>query len=269
MNPHATGTMTSSFAGAVLQGPHPPPGPVVDDGGDHKQSVARAGHDDHGNQDELAGHNSIVRAEYADMPDSELWRRARDHDGTAFGELFERHSTAVYNHCFRRTASWSTAQDLTSVVFLDAWRRRKDVRLHGDSILPWLLVTANNATRNANRSIRRYQRLLVKLPPATSQLGSEEEAGNRVDDERSMALILDKVNSLRVEEREIIALCDWTDLSYAEAATALGVPVGTVRSRLSRAHQHLRKLIDDDPDPHKRGILATLFDSPKETDAHS
>jgi len=208
-----------------------------------------------------------VRSEYAELPDDELWRRARDHDGTAFGELFERHATAVYNHCFRRTASWSTAQDLTSIVFLEAWRRRKDVRLHGNSILPWLLAIANNAARNAHRSIRRYQRLLVKLPGATSTPGFEEEADQRVDDERSMALILDKVNSLRIEEREIIALCDWTDLSYAEAATALAVPIGTVRSRLSRAHQHLRKLIDDDPDPRQRGILATLVDSPKETDA--
>jgi len=79
------------------------------------------------------------------VPDSELWRRAAGHDGTAFGELFERHADAVYLHCFRRTASWSTAEELTSVVFLEAWRRRRAVRLDTDSILPWLLAVANNA----------------------------------------------------------------------------------------------------------------------------
>jgi RNA polymerase sigma factor (sigma-70 family) len=210
-----------------------------------------------------------VRAEYADVADDELWRRAREHDGAAFGELFERHATAVYNHCFRRTASWSAAQDLTSVVFLETWRRRKDVRLHDGSILPWLLAVANNAARNADRSIRRRQRLLSKLRGPTSPLGFEEDADQRVDDERTMALLLHKINSLRIEEREIIALCDWTDLSYAEAATALGVPIGTVRSRLSRAHEHLRRLIQDDPEPYQHGSLATRTNSPKETDGTS
>lgn len=204
-----------------------------------------------------------MRAEYAETPDDELWRRARDHDGGAYGELFERHADAVYNHCFRRTASWSIAQDLTSVVFLEAWRRRGDVRLHGDSIRPWLLAVANNATRNATRSIHRHQRLLRKLRPPTAQPGFEGDIDQKVDDERTMALILDKLNSLRIEEREIIALCDWANLSYAEAATALAVPLGTVRSRLSRAHEHLRHLIDADAD--ERAFLATSVDSRKET----
>jgi RNA polymerase sigma-70 factor, ECF subfamily len=57
---------------------------------------------------------------------------------SGFGRLFERHGRAVYNYCFRRTADWSAAEDLTSVVFLEAWRRRKDLRLDGDSLLPWL-----------------------------------------------------------------------------------------------------------------------------------
>jgi RNA polymerase sigma-70 factor (ECF subfamily) len=210
-----------------------------------------------------------VGAEYADVPDSALWHRARDHDGTAFGELFERHATAVYNHCFRRTASWSTAQDLTSIVFLETWRRRRDVRLHNDSILPWLLAVANNATRNVNRSIRRHQRLLVKLRGPSPQLEFGEDADQRVDDERTMAGLLVKINSLRIEEREVIALCDWANLSYAEAATALAVPIGTVRSRLSRAHEHLRRLLQDDSSPPQCGSLATSVDLPKETDGTS
>ena len=75
--------------------------------------------------------------------------RAR-HDGTAFGGLFERHADAVYLHCFRRTASWSTAGGTDECrLFLEAWRRRRAVRLDTDSILPWLLAVANNAIRNA------------------------------------------------------------------------------------------------------------------------
>jgi RNA polymerase sigma-70 factor (ECF subfamily) len=55
-----------------------------------------------------------------------------------------------------------------------------------------------------------------------------------------MAEILSVLADLRIEDQEVIALCNWAGLSYAEAATALGVPIGTVRSRLSRAHGRLR-----------------------------
>ena len=61
--------------------------------------------------------------------DGDLWRRAVDGEPDAFGVLFERHAQAVYNYLFRRTADWALAEDLTSVVFLEAWRRRTDVRL--------------------------------------------------------------------------------------------------------------------------------------------
>ena len=57
----------------------------------------------------------------AALSDGELWSlAARGRDGEAFGMLFERHANAVYTHCFRRTGSWSAAEDLTSVVFLEA-----------------------------------------------------------------------------------------------------------------------------------------------------
>jgi DNA-directed RNA polymerase specialized sigma24 family protein len=75
--------------------------------------------------------------EWAALSDEQLWSRAVEgHDSEAFGHLFERHADAVYNHCFRLSGSWSTAEDLTSVVFLQAWRRRDDVRFSGASVLP-------------------------------------------------------------------------------------------------------------------------------------
>jgi len=183
-----------------------------------------------------------VTTELTILSDGELWSRAaREHDGAAFGQLFERHANAIYAHCFRRTGSWSAAEDLTSVVFLEAWRKRRDIRLAGESVLPWLLAVANNASRNSVRSIRRYQRLLARLPAPEVVPDLADDAARRADEEHAMRLILGELRSLTEPEREVLALCDWAGLSYAEAAAALGVPIGTVRSRLARARLRLRE----------------------------
>ncbi len=177
------------------------------------------------------------------LSDADLWERVTAHDGEAFAVLFDRHSSKVYNHCFRRSAEWSMAEDLTSVVFLEAWRKRRQVRLHGDSVLPWLLAVANNCLRNAERSRRRYHRLLAKLPRPEDTPPLDAQTSARVDDEVTMRRLLLVFRQLNTEDQEVIALCDWSGLSYEEAATALDIPVGTVKSRLSRARTRLRTLM--------------------------
>jgi len=188
--------------------------------------------------------------EWGAFSDEELWSRAvESHDSEAFGQLFERHADAVYNHCFRRTGSWSLAEDLTSVAFLETWRRRGDVRFSGASVLPWLLAVANNAARNAERSIRRHRRLVAKVPPPQAVPDIAEDAVQRADQERVMQWLLTAIRDLSKAEREVLSLCDWAGLSYAEAADALDVPIGTVRSRLARSRQHLRDRAARDPGP--------------------
>src|SRR3954471_6806527 len=70
--------------------------------------------------------------------DAALWQRAASGNKAAFGELFERHAQAVWNHAYRLTGSWSLAEDLTSVTFMTAWRKLNEVTLVRDSALPWL-----------------------------------------------------------------------------------------------------------------------------------
>jgi RNA polymerase sigma factor (sigma-70 family) len=178
-------------------------------------------------------------------PDSELWARAADGDADAFGDLYERHAKAIYNHCFRRTASWSLAEDLTSAVFLQAWRHRSDVRFVDGSALPWLLGVATNLARNQQRALRRYQAALGRLPPPSSEGDFVDDLAGRVDDERAVRRILGLVDRLPRREQEVLALCAWDGLSYAGAAVALGVPVGTVRSRLSRARRRLERFLGE------------------------
>jgi RNA polymerase sigma factor (sigma-70 family) len=176
--------------------------------------------------------------------DAELWRRAVQGEPDAFGILFERHSRVVYNSLFRRTADWALAEDLTSVVFLEAWRKRENVRLEGELALPWLLGVATNVLRNRRRSQWRHRAALQRIPP---ERGSDfaDDADARLDDERRMRAVLRSLGALPKREQDVVALCIWAELSYEEAATALGMPVGTVRSRLSRARARMRELTSE------------------------
>src|SRR5919206_1441873 len=175
----------------------------------------------------------------AELTDIELWDRAVAGDATAFGVLFERHARAIYNYLFRRCADWTVAEDLTSVVFLDAFRRRESVRIEDGKVLPWLFGVATNVLRNQRRSRRRHAAALRRLPAPDSQPAFGADAGDRIDAERDMRKLLGALHDLPQADRDVIALCLWSELSYADAAVALGIPVGTVRSRLSRARRRL------------------------------
>jgi RNA polymerase sigma factor (sigma-70 family) len=167
--------------------------------------------------------------------------RVRGGDPDAFGVLFEEHARAVYNHAFRLTGNWSTAEEVVSLTFLEAWRLRSTVRPEGDSLLPWLLGIALNVARNLSRSARRHQAAMSRLPAAAEVPDFAEALASKIDDTARLELVRAALGRLRRGERDVLALCVWSGLNYVQAAEALGVPVGTVRSRLSRARQKLQK----------------------------
>lgn len=171
--------------------------------------------------------------------DAYLLQQAIDGRSASFGVIFERHADAVYNHCFRRLGSWSAAEDAASLVFLEAWRcRTKAVDVDG-RLLPWLLGVANNVVRNVSRTARRYDAALLRLPPSAHEPDPADQVATRLDDERRMKPLLLQLAGLRRADRDVVSLVLMAGLSYAEAAVALGVPVGTVRSRLARARKRL------------------------------
>ena len=79
--------------------------------------------------------------------------------------LFERHGRTIYNYCFRRVGSWAVAEDLVSIVFLEAWRR-VDKQLPSGKELPWLFGIATNVVRNRRRSERRHAAALSRVAQA-------------------------------------------------------------------------------------------------------
>jgi RNA polymerase sigma-70 factor (ECF subfamily) len=190
--------------------------------------------------------------------DRDLWARATTGSGSAFGALFDRHAKAVYNHCFRLTASWSAAEDLTQSTFLQAWRKRDAVRLEHDSALPWLLAVATNVTRNHRRGMHRRLRLAGRVPAEHATADHADDVAARVDDERRMAEVLEAVRRLPRAQREALALCIWSGVSYSDAARVLGITQSSVRARVSKARDRLSRLLSAD----SLAVPATSLEQP-------
>jgi RNA polymerase sigma-70 factor (ECF subfamily) len=167
--------------------------------------------------------------------------RLRAGDPAAFTEAFREHADAVHRHALWATGDRAAAEDVVSLTFLEAWRHRERLRPEEDGGLrPWLLGIAVNVLRNTARSARRHQRALARLPRADTVPDFAEEVTGRIADAERLAAARAALDGLRRAEREVFTLCVWDGLDYAAAAVALGVPVGTVRSRLSRARAKLR-----------------------------
>ena len=84
--------------------------------------------------------------------DESLLQASASGDQRAFSELYDRHARTIYNYLFRRLANWSEAEDLTAVVFLEAFRRRSEVVVVEGKLLPWLYGIATNVLRNRRRA---------------------------------------------------------------------------------------------------------------------
>jgi RNA polymerase sigma factor (sigma-70 family) len=159
------------------------------------------------------------------------WALAVAGDGEAFGRVFDRHRARVLRHSVRLVAAIGDAEDVVAIVFLEAWRKRHLLHFVDGSALPWLLATATNVSHNLARSSRRYERLLAKLPEA-EPVG--DHADGFGDDDALSAL-----RTLSLRDQQVVTLCVIEGLSEKETASTLKIPLGTVKSRLSRAKARL------------------------------
>lgn len=176
------------------------------------------------------------------------WARACAGDGQAFARIFDRHRDRVFRHSLRLVPNPADVDDAVAITFLEAWRCRHRARLVEGSLLPWLLVTATHVTRNQSRSARRHALLLARLPTVEN---AADHADLHDDGPASAAL-----RSLSLADRHVITLCVLEGLTDREAATVLGVAVGTVKSRLSRAKRRLASQLDPDRlEPHRPARL--------------
>jgi RNA polymerase sigma-70 factor (ECF subfamily) len=157
-----------------------------------------------------------------------------------FAELFDRHYPAIRRY-LRRRVGHQLADDLAADTFTLAFRQRHRYRPEHPDAAAWLYGIAGNLLRQharaEERRLRAYARVVAD--PAGSDVG--DGVAERVDAAAAGRRAALAVADLPAEQREVLLLVAWTDLDCAGIARALGVPPGTVRSRLHRARQRLRR----------------------------
>ncbi len=155
----------------------------------------------------------------------------------AFGEVFDRHWGAVYRYC--RSRAGAEGEDLAAETFRLAFDRRSAYDLERPDARPWLFGLATNLVRNHVRNCDRGQRAVARL-----QIGDCEDLADAAIGRAEAALLgpmlARALDGIPARDRDALLLVAWSDLSYEEVAEALGIPVGTVRSRISRARLRLR-----------------------------
>lgn len=175
----------------------------------------------------------------------------------AFAELYDRHQRVVYRYAARRLGA-TPADDITSETFLIAFTRREDFT--GEDARPWLLGIATTLMQKYARFEARAWRGMLASDLARVDIDRIELADARLDAERIARRLGKALARLPSGDRDALLLHTFGDLDYEGIGRALGIPVGTVRSRLNRVRRKLRTAIgpaaDLDKEEHHGRDLA-------------
>ena len=176
--------------------------------------------------------------------DSELFTRAQRGDTAAYEEIVRRYQQVAFRTAYMITGSAAEAEDAAQEGFVKAYRALNRFR-HGAEPRPWLLRIVANEARNRVRSTQRRLglelRLAERFRPGDAA-PSPEAAAIAAEDTRGLMAL---VNALTDEDRLVITSRYLLELSGEETAAALGIPEGTVKSRLSRALVRLRSTLGE------------------------
>lgn len=177
--------------------------------------------------------------------DSDLIRRALRGDSAAYEEIVQRYQQVAFRTAYVVAGSAADAEDATQEGFVKAFRALDRFRIGAD-LRPWLLRIVANEARNRVRASGRRHQLELRLTEGfrPGDAAPSPEAVAVASDERRR--LLELINSLSEEDRKVIASRYFLELSGEETAAVLGIPEGTVKSRLSRALARLRARVEEE-----------------------
>ena len=169
--------------------------------------------------------------ELTNESDGDLLRRSAAGDQDAFTVLYRRRHVGVYRFTLQMTGSAAIAEEVTQEVFLILIREIERYDPARGSVAAWLFGVARNLVL---RSLKR-DRTYVAMDEETSDIAAEtENPFGELSRTQTIEAVRQAVLSLPPVYREPVVLCDLEEMSYADAAQAMSVPIGTVRSRLNR-----------------------------------
>ena len=163
-----------------------------------------------------------------------------------FASLFDRHAPHIHRYLARRVGP-QAADDLVAETFLVAFRKRADYDPRFRDARPWLYGIATNLVGQHRRQEVRQFRLRLSAGPAPIQNDDAERTVVNLTAQSVRAALGEALTALAKPDRDVLLLIAWEQLSYDEVARALGIPVGTVRSRLHRARTKVRQALASTP----------------------
>lgn len=166
----------------------------------------------------------------ADSPDTGLSRAEIE-------ALYLRLERRVFNIVYRWVWDWEESQDLVQESFLKLWRMRERVRC--ETVEPLVYRIAVNLAANRRRSRRLWR--WTGLALVRDRAGCEARIADDLERREERRAVRCAIEALPNHLRQVILMCEYSELSYAEIGTALGIPAGTVGSRRNAALKRLRK----------------------------
>jgi RNA polymerase sigma-70 factor (ECF subfamily) len=177
----------------------------------------------------------------APFDEPEMIRRARQGESPAWTALMRQHQEPIFRYAYLLMGDADEAEDIVQETFVHAYRalERFDTQR---PMRPWLLRIAANLASNRRRSLGRYfsalQRLFLQEKPDQKSVEQQSSQAGRAHQ------VWEAVQQLKPADAQVIYLRYFLDLSTDEVAQALTVPAGTVKSRLHRASDRLRQVIE-------------------------
>jgi RNA polymerase sigma-70 factor (ECF subfamily) len=164
-------------------------------------------------------------------------------DPELFGGVFDRHYAAVAGF-LRRRLERSLADELAAETFLRAFDGRGRYDVSRADARPWLFGIASHLLSRYRRGEERRLRAFARAGRVLGEERGLDDVDGRVDAAAAAPVLAAALASLGAVDREVLLLYAWADLRYEEISFALGLPVGTVRSRLHRARERVRRDLD-------------------------
>ena len=163
-------------------------------------------------------------------------------DPASFAALFDRHAAEIGQYVRARIGP-DLAEDVTAQTFLDAFRQRGRYDTSRADARPWLYGIAVRLIGTHRRAEARYRKLMARALPERDTHDFVERSAERVVAQQFRPVLAAVLDGLRPQDRELLLLVAWADLSYDECAQALGITVSAVKSRLNRIRVRTRKAL--------------------------